>query len=701
AAVPPPAACSTNVTLTRLTYVNEASTTVTLNYAAADLVVREPVVTVTKSFAPVTAADADDLLLVTVTATNSGTAPAYNLQILDDLVSTNMTYVAASVAGTTPPDNVDVATLGVNQPIFNWDNIASAGYALDPAETITFTFRVRAGQGVNPAVQPHEILNNTIQARWTSLPSVNTALPDIDTAAARTLAADGDVLGMRNGQLTGVAPASTNPPNDYNASATASVVVPQLTITKTDLTVDPVAIGSHRSFQIVIALPEGISNGVSVTDNLDALLAAGETYVLENDATYDITYTFQDIALINGLAPAEGAFTAFPADESTGVVTWNIGTVDTASENDPTTTAVNPQIIINYRARINNDVATNVGDNLQNNATLNYTNGETAATEVRTDNTAAVTVVEPVLTVSKLWSNITSGTADTDAGDILEYEVTIENTGNATAFDINVRDNIPASVQFDGTFTPTATINAIPVAGFVTAPLNAPGGPLIWGRGNADETLDVPAGQILVLTYRVVVQNTVETNQTITNSVVIDWTSLNGANPLERNGGSPVNDCTAVVAPNDYCAGPATATATVPNPNTITKVASVTSLRIGDTVQYTLTLNLQEGTTENISLIDTLPNGMEVVTIDSVNGDTTVPYSAVVPFTHIDIASPAITNGPGANTITWTIGNVVNVADNNAANDNFVIVYTARVVNDEIEPVQQPAPTFPQETLTN
>jgi uncharacterized repeat protein (TIGR01451 family)/fimbrial isopeptide formation D2 family protein len=705
AAVPAPAACSTDVTLARLTYTNESGSTVTLNYGAADVIVREPVVTVTKSFAPVVNADADDVLLVTVTATNSGTAPAYNLQILDDLTGTNMTYVAASVGGAVPPDNVDIATLGANQPIFNWDNIASAGYELAVGETITFTFQV----SVDAVVQPHEILDNTIEARWTSLPSVNTALPDIDTGAARTLAADGDVLGMRNGQLTGVAPASANPPNDYNATATASVVVPQLTIDKTDLNPATVpAIGEHKQFRIVISLPEGISNGVVVTDNLDALAAAGETYVLEN-ASPLVVYSCSGLQQINATtincatatsADIAAALLAEPIDGATNTVTWNIGTVDTVSENDLPPGVTNPQIIITYYARINNDVATNVGDQLQNGATLTYTNGETAATETRTDNTAAVTVVEPALTVVKVVSNITKPGFAPDAGDVLQYVVTINNTGNATAFDVNVRDNIPATIQRDVSFTATATINTVAVAGFVAVPQNDPAGPLIWGRGNADENLDIPAGGTLVLTYRVVVQNTVEPNQAITNSVVIDWTSLNGANVLERNGGTPLLDCSAVVAPDDYCAGPATSTVTVSNLNNVTKIynsdsyapANDAQLRVGDTVQYTVTLSLQEGTTDNLQLVDTLPNGMEFVGVVSVNGDTTVPYSSAGVFTHADIAAPIATTGTGNNTVTWTIGSITNAADNNAANDEFVIVYTAQVVNDEL-PIPQAAST--------
>ena len=701
-AVAPPAPCSTDPTLARLTYQDETLSTVTLNYAAIDVTVREPVVAVTKSFLPVTEADGDDILLVTVTATNNGTAAAYNLQILDDLTGTNTTYQAGSEAGTDPPDNVDLATLGANQPIFNWDLPASTGYALDPAESISFTFQVQ----VDDVAQPHEVLDNTIEARWTSLPSINTALNDIDSGGARTIAADGNVLGMRNGQLTGVAPISANPPNDYNDTASASVVVPELTIAKNVLDGGvPPTIGEHKQFEIVIDLPEGITNGLTVDDNL---ATTGLSYVLENDATFNVSYSFQDITSINGTLlstlPAtptpedyEALFSAAaPADEASGAVTWNIGTVDTVSENDSAVNAVNPQIVITYYARINNDVDTDAGDTLQNGATLNYTNGEDATTEVRTDNTPAITVIEPLLTVSKAGSNLTSPGNPPDAGDVIEYVVTIDNTGDSIAYDTNIVDTLPAGLNLDGGFTPTATINATPVAGFVSAPANAPAGPLNWGRDNGDETLDIPVGGTLLLTYRAIVQDTVQPNEVLTNTVVVDWTSLDGVSVLERDGGA---DCSAIVAPDDYCASD-TETLTVPNIYNVTKSftsdtyapANDAQLRVGDQVTYTITLSLQEGTTQNITLVDTLPNGMEFVQVDSVNTDTAAPYSSAGVFTYTDIAAPVVTTGAGSNTITWTLGDIVNVADNNAANNDFVIVYTAQVVNDEL-PIPQNAST--------
>ncbi len=721
-----PTACSTNPSVARLTYVDEAASTVTLTYGAVDVLVREPTINITKSFAPVTAANAQDALDVTVTITNTGdatnnTASAYNLQVLDDLIGSNMTFLNV-VGGTDPPDNIDVATLGANQPIFSWNN-TNPDFAIAPTEVKTFTFRVQ----VDNVVQPHEVLDNTIEARWTSLPD-NVAINDIDSGGARIIAVDGDALGMRNGQLSGVSPASANPPNDYNDTASASVLVPELTIVKndidptTDLLIETVpTIGEHKKFQLVIDIPEGITNNVIIADNLDALAGAGESYVIENDATYDITYSFPGISTINGDAPSEAAFVAgnanatdgFPIDESSGVVTWTIGTVDTDSEddNDVNPNTVNPQIIITYYARINNDVNTDVGDDLQNAANLSYINGEDSSTENRTDNTPLITVLEPNLTVTKTVSNITSPSNGPDGGDILEYIITINNTGNATAFDTNIIDNLPAGLLRDTTFTPTATGGSYP--SFEAVPLNTPNSPLIWGRGNTttlpggDESLDILAGGSLILTYRTVVQNVVEPNQVLTNTVVVDWTSLNGVNSLERFGTGGA-DCSASVAPNDYCISN-TATTTVPNLINITKTynndtfapTTDANLRIGDIVQYTINLELQEGTlqgdaTNFITLLDRIPNGMEFLQVVSVNGLTSAPYSSAGVFTHADISAPLVTTGGGSNSITWTLGDasgITNVADNNPANDNFIIVYQAQVVNDEL-PIPQNTSTI-------
>jgi uncharacterized repeat protein (TIGR01451 family)/fimbrial isopeptide formation D2 family protein len=584
---------STNVSAD---YIDQTGQHVVLTYGEAAVVVQEPKITLTKAFS-VANSDADDTVTVTVTATNSGTATAYNLRVLDDLAAVkDLTYVAGTTGGTDMPDVADTASLGANRPIFRW-NASNPKYAIAPGAVRTFTFKVKVAN----TVQPLEILTNTIQASWQSLPSQATALN-----STGSIGADGSDMGMRNGAL----PNAGNAINDYETNASSSFSVPAVQVTKTDLSpaVLP-AIGAEKQFQIEIRLPEGITRNLMVTDNL---AATGLSYVLSNNASYDITYEFIGITSINGNAPSEAAFTLSPADNTTGNAIWNIGTVITASEDDSVVNTINPTIRIKYYGRANNDLVTQAGGTLQNSATVNYTNGTTGATQSVTASTSSVTVVEPKLTLNKIAANVTPGKQPGDVavgGDILEYHVIATNTGNSTAFDVDVKDTLPAGLSWYSGFVPTATINGVPVSGFVPTPAGQPNGPLIWGQGNGDGSLDIPAGQTLILTYRATV---VIANSTILNGVIADWTSLDGPSPYERTGAG----CPNVTAPNNYCVGPVSATTLGVQPvlvfqKTYTNVtpgkqpgAVVTP---GDTLRYRILVkNISTATVNNFSITDEL-----------------------------------------------------------------------------------------------
>ena len=662
-------------TVATVRYIDEIGNPVVLNFGQVDIQVTEPLIVLTKSFAVVNA-DAADILTVTVTATNTGTANAYNLRVLDNLDGLNLTYIG-NVGGSNPPNNVDTTTLGANQPIFSWN----APNNIDPGDAVSFTFDVR----VDSVVQPHEILNNTIQADWTSLPGQTTALN-----STGMIGANGSETGMRNGAL----PNAGGAINDYEATATNQVTVPAATLTKTDL--DPAAIpaiGLHKNFRLDIALPEGITHDVIITDTLSA---AGVSYFLANNAGYDITYTFQGIATINGQAPGEAALNTFPADGASGSIVWDIGTVVTQTEDDTSQNTVNPLIRIQYYARVNNDLVTDSGDTLQNGAVLNYTNGETGVQETLTDDTAAVTVTEPVLAVTKTLSNVTPGKQPADppeGGDLLEYVIAVLNSGTSTAHDVNVVDTLPSALSLYTGFTPTALIDGAPAAGFVTTPGNSPNGPLVWGRNNSDGSLDIPVGQSLVLTYRVVVQ---AAGGSISNSVMVDWTSLDGASGFERTG----EGCPAWTAPNDYCTGPAVATTATVDNNSIDKTvfadtfntapwstAADAVARIGDFITYRLALNLSGGLTRNLQVQDILPGGMVFVDTVSINGDTTANYTSPATgpgsnFAYAPISSGNVPAADQTGTLTWTIGDVVNDPFGDPTTDALVIIYRARILPD-------------------
>ncbi len=572
--------------------------------------------------------------------------------------------------------------LGANRPVFTLNPVAP----IAAGANVSFSFKVKVSSGV----QPLEVLDNTVQAAWTSLPSDTTSLN-----SGGSIGADGSATGMRIGAI----PNAGNTLNNYEATFTNnSLLVPTVAVTKTDLNPAVVTtIGERKKFELDIAIPEGVTNNLKISDDLFAAsgLPPAAAYVLEDTAGYNISYSFSGIASINGAGPASTAFTSVPANGASGVITWNIGKVVTNTEDDSVSTGINPSIHITYYARIDNNTSTDAGDAMLNSASAEFTSGEPPGATITTTPVAAPqrTVLEPALTVTKTFSNVTPGKNPTDlpdGGDTIEYVLTLNNSGTSTAFDTNIVDTLPAALQLDSSFTPTATIGGTPVSGFVSAPDGAPAGPLIWGRGKAvpDESLDIPAGQSLVLTYRVTLQNNVLADLAINNSVLVDWTSLNGSSADERTGAG----CPSITAPNDYCSGPITAVMNVSDNNSIVKtrltdtspaLTAPNDVRIGDIVDYELHVNIQEGTSPNMVVTDTLPKGLAFEGVLSVNGDTAAPYSQSGPFSYSDIPAPTVSGNPatGPSTVTWTLGTIINAADNNTANNDFVIVYRARVLN--------------------
>lgn len=345
----------------------------------------------------------------------------------------------------------------------------------------------------------------------------------------------------------------------------------------------------------------------------------------------------------------------------------------------------NAQAVINITVALENTLTNNSGLTFLNTAsyTYNRVNGD-STTEINggSDGTASMTVVEPVLTATKVGSNATVGKAAGDpitGGDLIQYVITINNSGNSTAYDVNITDTLPTALGFFSGFVPTAAINTAAVAGFEPTPGGEPAGPLVWGRNNGDNTLDIPAGGTLVLTYQTQVLES--TAATFNNEVFIDWTSVDGSSTLERTGGG----CPVPVSPNDYCYGPITATSSVTDNNSPVKALindtyvdptstdSDKTMRIGDIATYRLTLNLGEGTTRNVQLQDALPEGMAYDSLVSIT-----PGSGSSTFTYTVTSQPAAGD---TGTLIWDLGTIVNNPSNDGTPlDTLAIEYTAKVL---------------------
>ena len=388
----------------------------TLGFGSASAQVAEPQIALTKSFSAAST-DAGDVLTVTVTATNTGTATAYNLRVLDNLVGTKMTFLN-SVSGTDPPDTIDTTTLGANQPIFSWST-GNPDYAIAPGASKSFTFTV----SVDANVEPGEILSNTLQGSWQSLPTQDTALN-----GSGSIGANGSTMGMRNGAI----PNAGDAIDDYETTATATIPVLAASISKTRIsdTYDStpnVRIGDTVTYELRLTLPEGTSSNVVLTDTLPQGLRFEGVVSVNGDTSAPYT----------SVAPFTYASLSAPAavgDPLTGptTVTWNLGQIVNAGDNN----AANNDFVIVYRAIVLNNVlpqALNIP--LTNTVTLDYTLAGAPAPQQ--SDTETINVIQPDLVMTK------SGPLGVQFGIASTFTLNVQNTGTSRAWDITLLDRLP------------------------------------------------------------------------------------------------------------------------------------------------------------------------------------------------------------------------------------------------------------------
>ncbi|MDW7710663.1 MAG: isopeptide-forming domain-containing fimbrial protein [Deferrisomatales bacterium] len=344
----------------------------------------------------------------------------------------------------------------------------------------------------------------------------------------------------------------------------------------------------------------------------------------------------------------------------------------------------NGQVVIEITVELLNTSTNRSGLLFTNTAsyTYNRANGDDNTRMFGGEGSAApMTVVEPAVAAATKTARFVTpaGKAATDPatfGDVLEYVVTLPNSGGSTAFDVTVTDRLPANVTLVAG-SATARINGVEVGGFEANPTTLPGGALAWGQENGDGSLDIPAGQSLVLTYQVTVDSV--TGPYISNSVYADWTSLQGASMVERTG----EGCPTITAPDTYCYGPVVATVDTVDNTSISKAvltdsyaespASTTDpvVRVGDTVTYQLTLSLQENTTRSVVVEDALPAGM---VLDSFSIDAAPGFSYTL------AAQPA---AGATGTLRWEFGDIFNQPSNDGTPiDPLAVRYVARVLTE-------------------
>jgi uncharacterized repeat protein (TIGR01451 family)/fimbrial isopeptide formation D2 family protein len=414
---------------------------------------------------------------------------------------------------------------------------------------------------------------------------------------------------------------------------------------QTHTTGNNVAIGEVATYKVDITVPEGQALNARLVDTLPTGLAI--TSIDSITASTGLTSSVGTMATV--LATTQAAMVS-PGRP----LTVNFGTLTNSDTND----AVAETITIFYRAVVLDDIGNQQvvpAVNLNNSARFTYTSGGSAT------RSAAVTVVEPTLSVSK-----TASPANADAGDTVTYTILIQPAAgsNLAAFNVSLTDLLPASVNYvPGSLTSTG--------GVAPTTLSDAAAPTFTATWNS-----FPAVGSSTITYRATIPANAVAPASVVNTARLTWTSL-------PTGGDPVSPFNTAGRERTGANGPgagldnyaATSSATVnitaaalTKSLVSTSAASTTAadVTIGEQVTYDLRVTLPEGSIPaGFSVTDVLPPGLKYVAGSA--QVITTGFNGTLP-------APVISGGAAdGDDVVLTFGASSVTANNNAADDSFTV----------------------------
>ena len=450
-------------------------------------------------------------------------------------------------------------------------------------------------------------------------------------------------------------------------------------------------IGQLVTFNVVITVPEGTSPALQVVDTLDSGLAFVELVDVTTSNAAQVSWTTPVTQVIGSNGQT---------------VTLGLGNVvNTNADNGMSET-----ITLTYRAVVLNVLANQQGTNLNNSAVVSWTGGALPAVS-----STQIGVVEPNVTTTKTATVGASGTVG-DAGDAIQYVITLRNNSGQAAYDVTVSDSLPLR-SGTGSLIVNPTFTVVDTAGLVTSADFE-----VIGDNTTGWTLQTPAGVSFDMlhnatrTITVTVNGTlavhVRPNESISNTVQARFTSRDGdpgtlsiynANSTERTGANGPG-----AGLNNY-ANNGTTSVTIYDstpvkslPTSSESTTSGSALTIGEVARYRVTTRLAEGTATTFQLIDQLPTGLRMlndgtakiafvsngggITSSTISGaglavsGNELTLGSVAPSFEFPTAS--VTGGPfvSGTDPTFNFGTLVNI-DSDADQEFVVLEFNALVEN--------------------
>ena len=267
-----------------------------------------------------------------------------------------------------------------------------------------------------------------------------------------------------------------------------------------------------------------------------------------------------------------------------------------------------------------------------------------------------------------------------DAGETVDFAITLENVGGADAYDLIIKDAMPPGMK-------------IPSSGLDLSVKQGDGATLAYrglGPGVSDhdifangieiieasesicQTYDPSSGKnVVIVTYTLEVSDSAAIPAAIlaNTATLTRYTNEDGAGSDKNHVG-------------DEREHTSTATATIATPDITHTLISTSEphtsgaqATIGEELRYTVSLALPEGVSPASTARIVLPPELEALRIDAVTGDNAISSSAG----SFAAIAGAATISADARTITLDFGTLTNSDRADAADESITITYTARV----------------------
>lgn len=610
----------------RFRYQDATPTAQTVTTATKSVHVALPIVAISKSVAPAAPAGGDT---VTYTLTITNTSGANSTNGYDWTFTDVLPAELTSPGGFTVTANAGAHVVAGS---FTGNTLSGSIDQLNPGQSVTVQYTAV----VASSTAFGKTITNGATARATTIP-----------------ASSPDEVSERSG-AGGV--------NNLSATTSASVTTSKPTMTKAVVSPQSFyAIGDLVHYRITVAAPAGTTSNFAITD----ALPAGLSYVTGSAV----------ISTTGGVtAPAAGAITP----SAVSPLTLAIGTI---------TAPTAGSVIVDFDAQVTNLRTNQNNTSLTNTANATYDNPAGGASLTLSASAAAIKVGEPNLVMTK---TIVSGATGSVAASTVRWQFTVANTGTTTAYQQNIIDVLPNHLNGIALVSVTPSGGNIQNnnAGCASGSAVGLADGAVSTTTNSNDTLTfanicMAPGTTLTVQYDSTVMNTAVAAEVLTNSVRSSYVSQ----PAGTSGTAVVRD--GVDAGTDDDTDPASGTCdgstvkcnnynesasgalTIGAPIAIDKLADKSTATVGENVTYTIKVSVIEGVTPAVVVRDVLPAGLSYV-------------SHTISLGHVGMTLGNVgynTRQGTGQTVQFTLGDIGNDANGNAADDYVSVDITARVDN--------------------